>query len=545
MTAPPTTTDFPIPSDLEGFWSWDKMHFPRPQTPLTEEIILHSIDAGFNQAHDEFGLPMHFATRVINYYGYVATLPADPGAEGMDARLARYQDSLTNLVPRVGELWENEWLPSILPGLEKAKTLDYGSMSDAQLMDTLEELRADLLHRWTVHGRINFVTVAASWFADFYNENFHPDDPTEPYQVLQGFPTRSVDAGRGLWRLSRIVRSSAGVKKLFAETEPRGLVPQLERSEDGRAFLEELRAYLDEFGWRSDAFELEMPAWREDPAIPLNALQGYVQLDSDGDPDLRYQQAIQRREELLARSRERLSADPNKLARFNELYEMARHYLPVTENHNFYIDQIGMTILRPAILEIGRRLIRHNAIDNESDVFLVYVAESAEGLTGTDLRPLVARRNSEIEKWSKIVPSPTIGEPPPATGDALEEAFAKMFGIPREPSRDPSIINGIGASTGTAQGRAKVVRNLSEASKVQPGDVLVCEMTMPAWTPLFATVSAVVADTGGVLSHCAIVAREYRMPCVVQTVVGTAVIKDGMLLTVDGSKGIVRIDSRV
>ena len=120
-----------------------------------------------------------------------------------------------------------------------------------------------------------------------------------------------------------------------------------------------------------------------------------------------------------------------------------------------------------------------------------------------------------------------------------------MFGVPREPSGDPSIITGTGASAGTVQGRARVVRSLAEASKVQPGDVLVCEMTMPAWTPLFSTVCAVVADTGGVLSHCAIVAREYRMPCVVQTVVGTAVIKDGMLLTVDGSKGIVRIDSRV
>ncbi len=120
-----------------------------------------------------------------------------------------------------------------------------------------------------------------------------------------------------------------------------------------------------------------------------------------------------------------------------------------------------------------------------------------------------------------------------------------MFGMPPEPSRDPSIITGIAASPGVAQGRAKVVRRLSEAGKVEPGDVLVCEMTMPAWTPLFSTVSAVVADTGGVLSHCAIVAREYRLPGVVQTSVGTTAIKDGMLLTVDGSKGIVRIDAQV
>jgi len=94
------------------------------------------------------------------------------------------------------------------------------------------------------------------------------------------------------------------------------------------------------------------------------------------------------------------------------------------------------------------------------------------------------------------------------------------------------------------QGTARVVRDLSEASKVREGDILVCEMTMPPWTPLFAIASAVVADTGGVLSHCAIVSREYGMPCVVGTAVGTSVLQDGMQLTVDGSRGIVRIDSR-
>jgi pyruvate,water dikinase len=418
-------------------------------------------------------------------------------------------------------------------------------MSDAQLLDTLEELRKDFLHRFNVHGRINFVTVAASWFADFYNENFRPDDPTEAYQVLQGFPTRSVDAGRGLWRLSRIVKNSPVLLKLFDEIDPTKLVSHLEGSDEGRAFLGALQSYLDEFGWRSDVFELSEPAWREDPAIPLNALQGYIALDESGDPELRYREAMRLREKLLAQARERLSGDSEKLARFNELYEMARHYLPVTENHNFYIDQVGITVLRLPILEIGRRLVSHGAVGGENDVFFLFQAEIREGLAEKDQRSLVAQRRAEIDKWSKIIPPGAFGEPPAPSGDPFEEAMAKFDGIPAEPSRDSSIINGIGASAGTAQGRAKVVRSLAEASKVQPGDVLVCEMTMPPWTPLFSTVCAVVADTGGVLSHCAIVAREYRMPCVVQTVVGTSLIKDGMLLTVDGSKGIVRIDSRI
>ena len=149
-----------------------------------------------------------------------------------------------------------------------------------------------------------------------------------------------------------------------------------------------------------------------------------------------------------------------------------------------------------------------------------------------------------MERWAQVLPVPTIGEPPEPSGDPFEEAMQKMLGMPPEPSQDPNVIQGTGASAGVVQGTVKVVKSLSEGSKLRKGDIMVCEMTMPPWTPLFSTVSAVVADTGGVLSHCAIVSREYRMPCVVGTQIGTAVLKDGMTITVDGSTGMVRIDSR-
>jgi pyruvate,water dikinase len=84
---------------------------------------------------------------------------------------------------------------------------------------------------------------------------------------------------------------------------------------------------------------------------------------------------------------------------------------------------------------------------------------------------------------------------------------------------------------------------LAEAAKLRPGDVLVAESTAPSWTPLFATVAAVVTDTGGVLSHCAVVAREYGLPAVVGTATATELIRDGQILEVDGDSGLVRIGS--
>ena len=175
---------------------------------------------------------------------------------------------------------------------------------------------------------------------------------------------------------------------------------------------------------------------------------------------------------------------------------------------------------------------------------MLYIDEFGAALGGKDFKSTIAQRRSEMEHWAQIIPVPAIGEPPEHSDDPMSAGIEKMFGAPPEPSRAPDVIQGIGASAGVVQGTVKVVKNLSEGSKLRQGDIMVCEMTMPPWTPLFATVSAVVADTGGVRSHCAIVSREYRMPCVVGTLMGTAVIQDGMTITVDGSAGVVRIDSR-
>jgi pyruvate,water dikinase len=535
-------TDFPIPADaLDDFWQWDKMHCPRPQTPMTQELVLPGWTRGFTRAMDEWSSPFGVDGKIINWYFYMHGFPL---GDGSPQRAARYKETIDQIVPQVGRLWQEEWLPSILPGLEKARSLDYAAMSDLQLVDILKELYDDMEYRCVIHGRINYMTAAASLYADFYNAEFSPDDHTEPYQTLQGYHTKSVEAGNGLWRLSRLVRASDAVRLLFEAHQPAQLMLELEKSTEGRAFLGELHAYLDEFGWRSDVFELAEPTWRENPEIPLNAIQGYMSLGDDHDPAIKQAEAARLRDSLLARARERLRGDPPKLERFNSLYESAHYFLNVTEDHNFYIDQIGNTIMRVPLLELGRRLVAKGVLADANDVFMLYIAEAREAVAGKDQKKLVAERKADIDKWSRVVPPPIIGTPPPLSDDPFEQGlFVKMFGIPPEPSRDPSIINGIPASAGTVQGRAKVVKTLTEASKLEQGDILVCEMTMPPWTPLFSTVSAVVADTGGILSHCAIVAREYRMPCVVGTAIGTAVIKDGMLLTVDGSKGIVRIES--
>jgi pyruvate,water dikinase len=127
----------------------------------------------------------------------------------------------------------------------------------------------------------------------------------------------------------------------------------------------------------------------------------------------------------------------------------------------------------------------------------------------------------------------------------MSKAMGKFFGPPPQPpgpeGTPPGLIKGQAGSPGKARGVARLVRSLDDAARLGRGEVLVAETTAPPWTPLFATAAAVVTDTGGILSHCAVVAREYNIPAVVGVGMATALIRDGQTVEVDGDAGLVRI----
>jgi pyruvate,water dikinase len=537
------STDFPIPADLEGFWLWDKLHCPRPLTPLEHELLLKSTGSGFSKAIGDLGSSLMAVTRSINYYNYLHGEEIDIGSEDREARKARYHKNVDELMPKLGDLWENEWLPEMLPKLERARNTDYTALDDAQLLARFDEMAVEVFDRWVVHGMLLYSFYAAGIFADYYNEVMEPEDDKEGYEALQGFETKATESSRGLWALSRTARDNPDLRSAFDTLQGAELHAALQKRDGGRAFLSDLAEYLEDFGWRADSvYELTRPSWREDPSIALNAIQGYVSIEDSHGPQQQYESAVGRREELLAAARTKLAGDPERLARFEEVYHNASSFTPIVEDHNHWIDQMGDILMRYPALEIGARLTARGLLSQPDDVFLLDTAEIKEAMAGADKNTVVATRRAEMAHFAQIVPPPVIGIPPPPS-DPVEDVLFRFFGGPVDVSADPSVINGIAASPGTARGPAKVVRDLAEASKVKQGDVLVCEMTLPPWTPLFSTACAVVADTGGILSHCAIVAREYRIPCVVGTGTGTIQIKDGMILTVDGSKGIVRIES--
>jgi phosphoenolpyruvate synthase/pyruvate phosphate dikinase len=148
-----------------------------------------------------------------------------------------------------------------------------------------------------------------------------------------------------------------------------------------------------------------------------------------------------------------------------------------------------------------------------------------------------------LEYFRSISVPPVLGAPPSgeAQTDPVSAALGKFFGVPPPIADDHTTIRGSCGSPGKATGPARIVRSLAGAGKLQPGDVLVVVTTAPPWTPLFATACAIVSDTGGILSHCAVVAREYGIPAVVGTGDASSVLHDGQMIEVDGNAGIVRL----
>jgi rifampicin phosphotransferase len=553
MTDTAEQVRFPGPDEIEGFWAFDKMHAPRPLHPLSQDLVMSTLAVGFTKAQAEYDCPVVASNQAINHYFYMAFHP-HPDEAVVEDRMSRYLDTLDKKVPQVGKRWTNEWLPMIRSRNEAERDADYSKMSNAELLEKFDDMKDWMTEMWYVHGHINFALVSGAALSDLYTDVMHPDDPTESYQILQGYHTRPVDAAHGLWRLSRIVRDSPTLHQLFDDNHPRDLAAKLAETDEGRAFLDQLNDYLYDFGWRSDAvYDIADVPWRENPSIPLGNIARYINMSDEDDPMIQYERAVKHREDLTAKIRAKIADNPVQRAKFEELFDAAKYAVPLTEDHAFYIDQMGVVLLRTFCLAVGDALARDGVIEDRNDVFFLHQDEVRDALAnGGDKKATVNERRTSVEAAAQASPPGAVGTPPPPPQPGgfvdpfMDAIVTRLLGIkpPAEGEVDPDVIDGVAGSPGIYRGVARVVHSLDEAGDLEDGEIMVCEMTLPPWVPMFGIAGAVVSDVGGVMSHCAIVAREFNIPAVVGSVDGTTRITTGQTITVDGIKGVVYLDGR-
>lgn len=375
-------------------------------------------------------------------------------------------------------------------------------------------------------------------FVEFLQSELGPDGPQLAATLLQGFENGTAAAGAGLGQLAE----EAAKRPAVAEALRRGEFDSIERVEGGRAFLGEFRAYLESYGWRVDSWGLlERPTWAENPRMPLTLIGHYI-ADPQRSPSAAHARAVTQREQAVRDVEARLN--PERLPQFRAMLAASQAHVPISEGRALW-QLIIVGSLRVPFLGLGRKLVAAGALSSPDQVFFFNAAElkqAAHSPTG-QTAATAEQRQADFTAWHELTPPPFIGSPPYMGQLPLEVVplMTLFFGI-APPDVQGREIKGQAASQGIARGRARVLKDLGEAERLRPGDVLVCATTAPPWTPLFAIAAAVVTDSGGVLSHSAICAREYAIPCVVATQVATTVIKDGSMITVDGTKGVVQME---
>lgn len=545
--------DFPVvwpnPDDARLFWRRDRMHFPGQIMPMEYTLNRLTID-GMRDGFNYMGIPMNTRALLINTYVYDADVPpaAPPDPAAMQAGMAQVEAKIKRKVGQLQELWDTEWLPEIQQHLAFWDSFDLKHATMPELIQHLDDTCEHHAQLWGLHFRIVLPAMApVSLFADLYQDLFADENPFGPYALMEGFPNLTIEIGQALWRLSRRAQADPDVAAIITHTDPAQVRAALQQTAAGRAFDAELAAFLAHYGRRSDTWGITRPTWQEDPSSAIRTLADYI-AQPDLDLERELAETAARREARLADVRRRLQGYPQPVVeQFEFLLKAAQIGTILHEDHNYWIDFAGSAAVHNVFMEFGRRLTEAGAIEQPTDVFYLTIDELRELASCLPMpvrHNLVTKRKAEYAHFATFEPPPVLGTPPPdapPSSNPMEKGMIRFFGGPPPPQDTPGLIRGNPGSAGTVRGPAKIVRTLSEAGKLAPGDILVAVTTAPPWTPLFATVAAVVTDTGGVLSHCAVVAREYGVPAVVGTGSATALLHDGQLIEVDGVQGTIRI----
>lgn len=341
----------------------------------------------------------------------------------------------------------------------------------------------------------------------------------------------SARPGFELWKLGRFVAAKPTLLQGFRTLDAAALVEALTRPADNdwHTFARAFTGFLATYGFRGQQeADISVESWAENPAFVLSVIRTNAEAPPSRDPALFSGAARDARRQL----EERLAASVSRSRRreFLRTAGLAQHYARNRERTKACWVR-SMRLGRPLLLQLAHRAVLAGSVAQPDDVFFLTLAEVEAFATssGHDWRPAVAARKAEAAAMSELA-LPALFEAPPV----MEPAAAQTTW---------NDLAGLGVSGGNASGPARIVRSAAAAIEagLRPGEVLVAPFTDAAWTPLFVTAAAVVVETGGLLSHAAIVAREFGIPAVVSVKGATSIIRDGQMVSVDGRTGAVTV----
>lgn len=539
-----------------GIWELNVEHFPRPLTRYGQEMFGTLAEEAFN-GRALYGIPMTTEAAIVNGFHYTSRSPVEGALDPNEAARSETDSEFSNRVAQAAktfetrrwqaelERWDGEWKPQIRAANEALREVEPAELDDGELARHLDDGRETRIESAELTSRIFYAyLVPLGDFLAFARE--HTDRfPAEIVRLMDGASPDSAGTVEELEAITTALRDQPNARRiLFSDASAEEILSQL-RSRDDQVG-EAVADWLDIVGYRvlsgydfSDKYALERP----------DTLVSTLRAAVKGQGDHSEHDFI----EALNAVRDEVPSDHRET--FDHRLDEARTTYRVRDERSLLV-QTTRGLLRRALLEAGERLVNRGRLrDNEHVVDLRHdeLVSALQGGPAPSPAEVAAHVRHRRTYDASDAPD-QLGSPRPEqiSMEDLPEPAARCMravqafgwagtGDKTEPESEENVIEGLAASAGTYEGPARIVTGPDDFSEIQEGDVLVAEITSPAVNVVLPLVRAIVTDTGGMLSHPSIIAREFGIPGVVGCEVATDRIETGQRIEVNGNDGVVRL----
>jgi pyruvate,water dikinase len=525
-------------------WILDRKETIRSPTPFDLWMLQYNYDnIGLQYGHEYFCVPecRGFDCKLKDGWVYDGTIFTTE--EERKERTVKFEERIAPWIEDFGREY-NKGVDEVMALYEKAKAVDVERCEDFELLDAFDQW----VWLYRRAGNLHMVWLLAyckiyEMFEEMCKELVGIDRNDRLFNdLMAGFNHKILQTDREMFYLGAKARER-GIEPLFEQTpDDEELLLRLEGSEAGKAWLADFRGFLEEYGWRTiENWDASHPTWIEKPSQVLPSIRRFMTVPvfalDEAQPRLVAARTKAEKEVLSRVPEDRRDA-------FTRLMKAAQWSSIVDEEHPFYTENYGNALARRVTKEIGKRFAAQSIVDDPQDVYFLLPEEISARILGRfPAQDLVAKRKVEHARFRRAEPDLFIGDIT-KLGEVI--ASSPMLRSTQQPHpRVRAELNadlyGTVSTPGVVEGVVKVLRSEEDFDKFEPGDILVTIETSSVWTPLFNIAKAVVTDVGGILSHSAILGREYGLPVISGCVEGTKKLKTGMRVKVDGDVGVVYI----
>jgi pyruvate,water dikinase len=542
----------PVPVEVPaGFWTRGPGS-DRPWTPMQRSVYLPVLAEHIKEmfAFSILGPPQ---AREIGGWVYLSMgREGDPGA--LTARAERIGAAVAADEPRlIIRRWHAEWKPAFASRIAELRDVDLAAVADDRFEAHVRTLTGLFAELHAVYFRLVGASSLVLGELGLACQELLGWSPEQTIRLRAGLRGDHMAAIAALAGLARAANARPAVRAALehADSSTADRLADLD-PEFAAAFWGYHRAYAH----RTGGFDITEATLAEQPRVLLNLIRAQLRRPFDVEAE---RDALDRRVSAIVAQAETLLADrsADERERFHAVLAASDANTEVRDEKVYYAVS-AWALLRYAALEGGRRLAGRGQIARGDDALFLECDEMLDALrTGARQHDRVRLRRAQ-DAWASANPGPpSHGAPPagspvtnqqltdlsPEARRAIQASFWAMqlwAGGPAQQADRDGALRGTAASAGQYTGPVRIITCLAEFGKLHPGDVLVCPETTAQWAVLFPNLGALVADRGGLLSHPAIIAREYGVPAVVATGRATSVLHDDQIVTVDGSAGTVR-----